>query len=246
MSDAVSERIKHMVTWGLVAELMRRHKVRRDLRVFEMHPGGGQGDTLGLCDCSQPKNWKELNDFRGFRRMGEDHLASEPLENGGGYVWPWLQAEDSKKIVDAVERTCGLPHHSGRLPPSNPTVRTFRLMAQVLSLACANRRNLQWRSAVYDSSGMMGGGLRPTFEALDHICSLLPRDTNLMRYNRFWLLVPGPKPDWGQPGPVLAVADLAGTVFVGDGCQKQLDVTELFKSRGGVVDAAGATWRELI
>jgi len=245
LSDHASERIKHMVTWSLVAELMRRHKPRRDLRVFEMHPGGGQGDTLGLYDCSEPKNWKELNDFRGFRRMGEDHHTSTPLEEQGGYVWPWLQAEDTKEIVDAVERACGLPHYSGRLPPSNPTIKTFRLMAQLLFVACSCRRNFQWRSAVFDSSGMMGGGLRPTFESLDHICSLLPRGTHLMRYNRFWLLVPGPRPDWGQPGPVLAVADLAGSFFVGKGCRRQFHVVDLFEKHGGPIGAAAALWAAL-
>ena len=239
LSDAVSERIKHMVTWQIVAEVMRRHKASKDLRVFEMHPGGGQGDTLCLYDCSNPE-WDKLNDFRGFRRMGEEHLAGPPLENLGGYVWPWLTAEDPKEVVDAVERACRLKPRPGYLPPSNPTVRVFRLMAQVLAIACANRRNLQWRSALCDSSGMMGGGVRPTLKELPHISSLLSEDGDLMRFNRFWLLVPGPDPDWWQTGPILAVADLAGAVYVGDGCESRLDVVTLCQEYGDVSLAAAA------
>ena len=245
LSDAVSERIKHMVTWQIVAELMRRHKVDRDLRVYEMHPGGGQGDTLGLYD-SGPDGKGRLNDFRGFRRMGEERLVTTPLEeDSGGYVWPWLTAEDPKDVVDAVERACRLEPRRGYLPPSTPTVRVFRLMAQVLAIACANRRNLQWRSALFDSSGMMGGGLRPTFKELTHISSLLPADGGLMRFNRFWLLVPGPAPDWWQTGPILAVADLAGDIYVGDGCETRLDVVNLCRERGGMAGAAAWLFAKL-
>lgn len=239
LSDAVSERIKHMVTWQIVAELMRRHKVDRDLRVYEMHPGGGQGDTLGLYD-SFPDGKGSLNDFRGFRRMGEDHFGGPPLEEMGGYVWPWLTAEDPKDVVDAVERACQLEPKRGYLPPSTPTVRVFRIMAQVLAIACANRRNLQWRSALLDSSGMMGGGLRPTFKELSHISSLLPADGDLMRFNRFWMLVPGPNPDWWQTGPILAVADLAGDLYVGKRCETRLDAVTLCREQGGVPGAAAS------
>ena len=244
VSDSVSERIKHMVTWQIVAELMRRHKADRDLRVFEMHPGGGQGDTLGLYDCST-SGWEQLNDFRGFRRMGEDHHGGPPLEEMGGYVWPWLAAEDPKDVVDAVERACRLKPRNGYLPPSTPTVRVFRLMAQVLAIACANRRNLQWRSALFDSSGMSGGGLRPTFKELSHISSLLPEDGNLMCFSRFWLLVPGPIPDWWQTGPVLGVADLAGYVFVGKQCETRLDAVTLCRDHGGVASAAAVLFGRL-
>jgi len=222
LSDRVSERIKHMVTWQLVAELMRRHRPRVDLRVFELHPGGGMGDSLFLFKNGR-NGLEELNDLRGFRRVGEDRPHRD-LDDGGAYVWPWLRAEDPKVIVDAVEELCGLPRQRGHLPVADRTTRVVRLMAGLLTLACGQRMNLQWRSALLDTSGMVEGGVRPTFKALEHIASALDGERNLARYQRFWMLVPGPEPHGWKPAPVHAVADLKGKLWFGPGCKESYDV----------------------
>ncbi len=97
-------------------------------------------------------------------------------------------------------------------------------MAGLLTLACGQRMNLQWRSALLDTSGMVEGGVRPTFKALKHIASALDGERNLTRYQRFWMLVPGPEPHGRKPGPVHAVADLKGSLWFGPGCMESYDV----------------------
>ena len=66
LSDHLSWRVKHLVTWRIIAEIMRRHLPRLDLRVYEMHPAGGQGDTLGLYLQKPGVPWPgtKLTDFR--------------------------------------------------------------------------------------------------------------------------------------------------------------------------------------
>ncbi|MBM4356143.1 MAG: hypothetical protein FJ109_20520 [Deltaproteobacteria bacterium] len=175
LSDDVADRFKHWVTWRIVAELMRRHKATKDIRVYELHPAGGQGDTLAIQEqASGGSTPMRNNDFRGWRRMGDSPL--EPfgaLEADGGYVWPWLKAEDPKSVVDDIERLLGLPALGGRLPMSSPTVKTFMVMADILGLACLGRSSFHWRAAYYDSSGEWSG-FRTAFCNLPHLVARLP------------------------------------------------------------------------
>ena len=85
-SDALADRVKHAVTWALVAELMRRHKPKIKLTVLELHPGGGQGDTLALFRREPGQKWPggEVDDFRAFRRLGHDERDSRLLEGTCG------------------------------------------------------------------------------------------------------------------------------------------------------------------
>lgn len=111
ISDSTSRRIRHWITWRIVAELFRRHKPRSHLRVCELHPGGGQYDDLALYLQRQGESWPGdcLGHFTGFRRIEPFHRRrrgteestgrrgagtseSSHLEARGGYVWPFLGA----------------------------------------------------------------------------------------------------------------------------------------------------------
>ncbi len=241
-SDEVSVRLRHFVTWRVVAELMRRHKLHEHLYVMELHPGGGQGDTLALY-AGRPHDGhaRKLDDFRGWRRLGE---APRPqgLEEHGGYVWPWLLADDPRAVVDAVEAAVGLPVASSPLPRATPTVRCFCLMADVLGLALNSRQSLQWRSAWHDSSGMEGCYVRGSFLELRHRLgtsltekSEWPDDgAELVRW---WMLMAG-----GGGGPVHAVVDLRGRVWAGPGLHFEAGVPGLVSRRGSCLGAALDVW----
>ena len=236
-SDQVSHRVQHMVTWQIFAELMRRHRQQMDLRVLELHPAGGMGDSFYLYRWGPNGTGTSLNDFRRFRRMGEG-APKAPLEVDGGYVWPWLAAEGPKPIVDAVEQVCGLPSHTGHLPPSDSTTKAIRLMARVLMLCCGTRRNRQWRSALLDASD--GGGARPrqAFTNLPHVAQTVPQGAPYTRLQRYWLLVAGPTPFWDEPGPAELVVDLNGEVWFGGSCTRRENIAALIKRAGGYSAAA--------
>ena len=159
LSDKVSERIKHMVTWQLVAELMRRHRPRIDLRVFELHPGGGMGDSLYLYKLGR-NGLEKVNDLRGFRRMG-DYRPHRDLDDGGAYVWPWLRAEDPKVIVDAVEELCGFPPCG---PPDNQQSRsTWRAKGANVSYCSTGSHWLSGAQMVAASGNGKTGTTSPVF-----------------------------------------------------------------------------------
>lgn len=246
LSDDVAERIKHYVTWRLVAELMRRHKVSLDLHVMELHPAGGQGDTLWLYRGKPGSGQEEsVGDFRGWRRLGGELATERGLEQHGGYVWPWLQAGDPKTVVDAAEAALGLSPRSGPLPPATPTVRTFRLMADVLGHALHSRQTLEWRSCWCDSSGYSGSSVRPEFLAVREQIGSGPTAVSewpgsgheLLRY---WMLV---RRDMSKSAmEVFAVVDLAGRVWAGRSWQLRESVTTLVSKRGSQLAAALDVW----
>ena len=242
-SDEVSTRVKHYVTWRLVAELMRRHKASRDLYVMELHPAGGQGDTLGLYEGPPWEAQSWFNDFRGFRRLGGELKWTRGLEEHGGYVWPWLQSEDPKEVVDAVESALGWPQGSGPLPAATPTVRAFRLMADVLGHALHSRQSLQWRSAWMDSSGMGGSWVREEFLAVRPKLGGGPTADaewpgDGAELTRWWMLVS----DAFSAMTVHAVVDLGGRVWSGPNLGFSAGIPQLVSKRGSRLGAALDVW----
>ena len=183
--------------------MMRRHKTREHLYVMELHPGGGQGDTLALYR-RRPGSGQEqkLDDFRGWRRLGE---ASDP---------------------------------------AGPTVRCFRLMADVLGLALNSRQSLQWRSAWHDSSGMDGCSVRQEFLSFrDRVGSTLTERSgwpdDAAELLRWWMLTGGTESgDWR----VHAVVDLHGRVWAGPGLRLEAGVPDLVSQRGSQLGAALDVW----
>lgn len=192
---------------------------------------------------SKKTKFRDLNDFRGWRRMGES--PSRPfgtLEADGGYVWPWLTAEDPRQVVDDVERLLGLPPPAGGLPASSPTVKAFMMMADLLGLACQGRASLQWRAAVYDSSGGDGLRLRPSFRDLPHLVSRLPSGPLMESGQRFWLLLPGAGAESCGPEKPLIVVDLAGTAWFGPNAAESVSVPDLIHLHGSSLAAAAVLW----
>jgi hypothetical protein len=245
LSDTVSERIKHWVTWRVVAELMRRHKASRDLRVYELHPAGGMGDTLAIREDGGGSSAMRDNDFRGWRRLGES--PQEPfgsLESQGGYVWPWLRADDPRQVVDDVERLLGLPTLPGRLPASSPTVKTFGLMADILGLGCQRRAPLQWRAAFYDTSDGGGCELRKSFQAFPHLVKRLPPGELYLSGQQFWMLLQTAGHFCDELAVPLMVVDLRGTAWIGPSMDVEVDIVECVRKQGSSLSAAAWAWRE--
>ena len=224
-SDEVATRFKHWVTWRIVAELMRRHKHHLDLRIYEIYPGGSLSDTLALTGGG-----RRVCDFFGFRRINHHVELHSSLERSGGYVLPYLKAEDPKTVVDDIERTVNLPKIVGKLPVSCPTTKTIRVMADILTIALTTRDSHQWRSADRDHSGGEAGP-RESFLQFEHIARQVDET---MSIRRFWILFSSPD----HKDTPRMIVDLAGRVWFGAGMMKEEDVSTLMRNRGGAAEAA--------
>ena len=232
MSDFHPERVKHAVTWRIVSELMRRHHEREGIGVFELHPAGGQGDTLSLRKVGpRGQIGGQLNDFRGWRRLGslEPKEPVEPLEPEGGYVQPFLESGDALDVVAAVERHCALPAFRGQLKPSSAPVLAYRVMAEVLTLQLTGRYAMNWRSAAIDSSGMAGSSIDKRFTALPHFAKAVEGDDGLGKAYDFWMLVPiGPRSQ-SKEARIRMVVHLSGQAWTGPKLDTAVSLTALRK-----------------
>jgi len=175
---------RHAITWKLVADVMARHVLSKDLRVFELHPAGGMGDTLSMRLVDDDSVYgAELNDFRAYRRMGREGEGRSPyaLPQGGFYIRRALQEDTYHDTLLGILHALGL--EEGR-PPVNPyahpRVLTHCFMAGVLAQRSEDERAWQWRSGISDTSGYSGTGPRKAFDPehphFQHILQHLPRE----------------------------------------------------------------------
>ena len=147
-------------SWRVLAELMRRHLQKYDLRVLRTHPCSGQYDCLSvygpnaadpygvsLCDFNAPVG--TVHRFHGLADGVVAVGAADRLELTGRL----LASDDPKQLVDEVEKFLGWPPVSGRLPFENPAVLAFRLIADLLERTVLHRSPLEVDCAWLDDSG---------------------------------------------------------------------------------------------
>ena len=162
---------RHAITWKLVADVMARHLPRKDLRVIELHPAGGMGDTLSMRWMDDDSMFgRELNDFRAWRRMGDAGEGRSPyaLPDGGYYIRGALHEDTYQDTLLGVLHALGLDEGNPRNDlTSHPRVLSHAFMAEVLAQKSDDVRAWQWRSAMDDNSGYMGTGARRAFHP-DH------------------------------------------------------------------------------
>ena len=97
--------LKHAATWRLVADILRRHCPNKDLRVYELHPAGGMGDTVSLREMhADQRMGQQLNDFRGWRRMGIPGTGRHPYALGpDGY---YVEGRSMNSVTRARYQEC--------------------------------------------------------------------------------------------------------------------------------------------
>lgn len=142
------------VTWRIVAELLRRHGARHDLRVIETHPCSGQYDCVTLCAPPGAGAFAAAADFHVPAQHFHVHqpftaVEPRPVRLGGdadnAYVLAYLTAADPKEVVDAVEASLGLPAPVGPLGET-PASLAARSLAMLLDRRMNDRRRLDVRN----------------------------------------------------------------------------------------------------
>ncbi len=159
--------LKYAATWKLVADIVSRHLPLRDLRVYELHPAGGMGDTLSLREMNEASAYGvQRNDFRGWQRLGDSESGSRANALGldRSYVRAVLQettyAETLRAVLTSLGLDQGVPLHGALI---RPRALAYQWMARMLWCRRTDTAGYQWRSAILDTSGYGGTGPRSAF-----------------------------------------------------------------------------------
>lgn len=153
MDFRIQERFVIAQSWWVATELVRRHS---QLRILELHPGGGQYDTLGIFDLSLGKMTTHLN-----RKGGRIHLVESP--NFEPIEWAEVFSSSPHAIVERIEKGTGLMSPA-QTPPSARHTLTYRIIAVILAQMVNSKSTWDARSAFVDSSGYGGGPTESLFD----------------------------------------------------------------------------------
>ncbi len=135
---SVQRSVLEAASWRLAAELCRRHPDR--LRIYELHPGGGQYDCLSIAVAGEsPRSLIQLN------RNGSIHIEGR-WDGRAPQVEP-----RSWTAYLAEDRSCSYAR-SRPTPPCRPRWRSHRRLRTRWSTGCWRPRR---RSRC---SGVAGGG----------------------------------------------------------------------------------------
>jgi hypothetical protein len=141
-----------------LVELLRRHP---GLRLAELHPGGGQYDTLGL--------WRpgDLHVLCQFNMAGSSLLLS-PFSTPraqqdapvwwGETLWRYPAVWQEFDLVPLLEARLGLPAKPPA--PARPTTVALGVIAELAARHALSERLLELRAGWHDSAGAEGSHLR--------------------------------------------------------------------------------------
>jgi hypothetical protein len=147
------------VAWGIIAEVSRHHGRGSNLRIVEMHPGGGQYDLLSIFHVhGEPGSAYD----QGSTEVGSFNLGSGTMKGPDGSIerleWLqlWLSNPDPKSVVHAALRLLQIQPRMS-LPPTTRRIFGCRMMAALLGANLLQRGYLHARMGFEDTSGYGGG-----------------------------------------------------------------------------------------
>lgn len=154
-------------SWWIASELCRRHS---NLRIYELHPGGGMYDVLRVFDplLAQPGEGGVID----MNRAGRIHLHDVP-----GYApIEWneaISAESPHQLVKILEghRRWALNQQS---PPTTRASLSYRVLSRVLSSKLNDRERWDVRS-LYADVDSLSAGVR------EHLSTAFPGVESLTR-----------------------------------------------------------------
>jgi len=192
-------RLKAAIAWTIITEVVRNHGGNSDLRIIEMHPGGGQyyiyqivrvrGADGGIYDPSSVP-------------VGDFNLLSGTVSGCGinsdtsvPWLREWFENPDPKMAVDIAVQTLDLPVVI-HLPSTNRRIFGFRLMSALLGSRITKSDYLFPRMGFADTSGYGGGRLKE-LSLFSSLSPSLENDKNSdSRAADCWLLYSG----WEERG----------------------------------------------
>lgn len=148
------------IAWTIIAEIVRNQGASPDLRVIEMHPGGGLYHLLRLLKVPGEN---ALTYGRGAEPLADFNVLTGKMSRARGgapYDYPWLERwltlADPEQVVDEAIETLELPI-AVTMPPTTRRIFGFRLVAAILGSRLMQRDYLHGRMGFGDTAGYGGG-----------------------------------------------------------------------------------------
>lgn len=226
-SIQLSETILEVVSWRLMAELMRRHPQVGTL--IETHPAGGQYDCLTI--------FKEGQSIASLNRGGDfTPFNCFDKQVSGDRIWfPCMTGDGFANVLNHLSNALGVDVPK-QLPETSPEVLVYRVIAGLLACTFLDKFPLECRNGQLDSSGCEDQSNREEwFRVFPSVCAereRLHRSASPFgnpNY-RFWFLL-------RQNQPVLAFST-ACICHTRSGLSTNL--TDFYKKRRRIEDVIGA------
>lgn len=215
LSDATSVQrsMLEAASWRLAAELCRRHPDR--LRIYEVHPGGGQYDCLSVATVGDdPRSLVQLNRHGSIHTLGRWDGREPDVEP---HSWSAYFTEDPYLFLRTLEDDIAL-RPPAEIPPTVEDTLAYRLLAAAAAADVLGVRRRRIVSGYFDSSGepcRARNELFADFPAADRRRSdpSAERPLGIAEY-RFWFVLDGGRP--------VACFDIAGVGWDAAGVEVEL------------------------
>jgi hypothetical protein len=139
----LSRTLYEIISWNLMAELLRRHPEAGSL--IETHPCDGMYDCLTLFQKETVACLNRGGSFTVFQ--GADARVERE------HIWlPSLCENGFRKVLDAMTAALGLSLPD-KLPPTTPEVLTYRIIAMLLAQNAFQKSPLNCLNGQLDTSG---------------------------------------------------------------------------------------------
>jgi hypothetical protein len=215
LTDATSMQrsVLEAASWRLAAELCRRHPDR--LRIYELHPGGGQYDCLSIAAVGDdPRSLVQLNRHGSIHVEGRWDSRKPQIESR---AWSAYFTEDPYLFVRTLEDDIAL-RPPPEVPPTAEHTLVYRLLAAAAAADVLGVRRRRIVNGYFDSSGepcRARNELFADFPAADRRRSdpSAERPLGVAEY-RFWFVL-----DAGRPA---ACFDIAGVGWDAAGAEVDL------------------------
>lgn len=155
------------VGWRVLTELFRRHAHRHDLRLLRNHPGISLAGQLRLLLNPRVGTVTECTQL--ILNLGGPTGEFEVRSYGqriaqGDFLEPFLMG-DPVELIDRIERAMGLQKPASLSASSVSTI-AMRVIAELLSATCLDRRHYTLETAWFDWSG--GSSVKPWVSVFGH------------------------------------------------------------------------------
>jgi hypothetical protein len=220
-TTSLQRSVLEAASWRLAAELCRRHPDR--LRIYELHPGGGQYDCLSLATAEDdPRSLLQLNRHGSIHTLGRWDSRDPDVDSRS---WSAYFTEDPYLFLRTLEDDTALRPPSS-VPATVEHTLVYRLLAATAAADVLGVRRRRIVSGFFDSSGepcRARNELFADFPAADRRRTdpALERPLGIAEY-RFWFVL-----DAGRP---VACFDIAGVGWDGEGAE--VDLLEAYQDCG--------------